>query len=131
MICLQDIFDEGQYVEPMNYLPIIPTVLCKNNIGVAVGYAMHNQAYNPLDVIKACKQYLETGKISATISPYLRLIKKSNWRFIEDKLFNFGEWKFNQSKDLMAITDLPADTSYEDFEKLLNKSAYRVSVSNH
>lgn len=118
---LDFVFDEGQYVEPMNYLPIIPTVLCKNNIGVAVGYAMHNQAYNPLDVISACKQYLETGKISTTIWPYLRLIKKSNWRFIDDKLFNFGEWKFNQSKDLMTITDLPADTSYEDFEKLLNK----------
>lgn len=118
---LDFVFDEGQYVEPMNYLPIIPTVLCKNNIGVAVGYAMHNQAYNPLDVIKACKQYLDTGKISTTIFPYIRLIKKSNWRFIEDKLFNFGEWKFNQSKDLMTVTDLPADTSYEDFEKLLNK----------
>ena len=118
---LDFVFDEGQYVEPMNYLPIIPTVLCKNNIGVAVGYAMHNQAYNPLDVITACKQYLETGKISTTIWPYIRLIKKSNWRFIDDKLFNFGEWKFNQSKDLMTITDLPADTSYEDFEKLLNK----------
>lgn len=118
---LDFVFDEGQYVEPMNYLPIIPTVLCKNNIGVAVGYAMHNQAYNPLDVITACKQYLETGKISTTIWPYLRLIKKSNWRFIDDKLFNFGEWKFNQSKDLMTIADLPADTSYEDFEKLLNK----------
>lgn len=118
---LDFVFDEGQYVEPMNYLPIIPTVLCKNNIGVAVGYAMHNQAYNPLDVITACKQYLETGKISTTICPYLRLIKKSNWRFVDDKLFNFGEWKFNQSKDLMTITDLPADTSYEDFEKLLNK----------
>ena len=118
---LDFVFDEGQYVEPMNYLPIIPTVLCKNNIGVAVGYAMHNQAYNPLDVIVACKQYLETGKISTTIWPYLRLIKKSNWRFVDDKLFNFGEWKFNQSKDLMTITDLPADTSYEDFEKLLNK----------
>ena len=118
---LNFVFDEGQYVEPMNYLPIIPTVLCKNNIGVAVGYAMHNQAYNPLDVIVACKQYLETGKISTTIWPYLRLIKKSNWRFVDDKLFNFGEWKFNQSKDLMTISDLPADTSYEDFEKLLNK----------
>ena len=48
---LDFVFEEGQYVEPMTYLPIIPTVLCKNNIGVAVGYSMHNQAYNPLDII--------------------------------------------------------------------------------
>lgn len=118
---LDFVFEEGQYVEPMNYLPVIPTVLCKNNIGVAVGYAMRNQSYNPLDIIKACKQYLENGEISISILPYIRNIKKSNWRYIEDKLYNFGEWKFVQSRDTMFVTDLPADTSYEDFEKLLNK----------
>ena len=71
---LDHVFEEGQYVEPMTYLPIIPTVLCKNNIGVAVGYSMHNQAYNPLDIIEACKEVLNSRadkkeKIT-TYSPY-------------------------------------------------------------
>ena len=123
---LDFIFEEGQYVEPMTYLPIIPTVLCKNNIGVAVGYSMHNQAYNPLDIIDACKEVLNSRadkkeKISTTIYPYIRGIKKSNWRYEEGNWYNYGEWKFNQAKDLMIVTDLPADVSYEDFEKLLYK----------
>ena len=123
---LDFIFEEGQYVEPMTYLPIIPTVLCKNNIGVAVGYSMHNQAYNPLDIIDACKEVLNSRadkkeKISVTIYPYIRGIKKSNWRYEEGNWYNYGEWKFNQAKDLMIVTDLPADVSYEDFEKLLYK----------
>lgn len=123
---LNHIFEEGQYVEPMTYLPIIPTVLCKNNIGVAVGYSMHNQAYNPLDVIDACKEVINAradkkDKIKTIIRPYLRGIKQNNWRFEEGFWFNYGEWKLNQSKDLMIVTDLPADVSYEDFEKLLNK----------
>ena len=123
---LNHIFEEGQYVEPMTYLPIIPTVLCKNNIGVAVGYSMHNQAYNPLDIIDACKEVVNAradkkDKIKTTIRPYLRGIKQNNWRFEEGFWFNYGEWKLNQSKDLMIVTDLPADVSYEDFEKLLNK----------
>ena len=123
---LDFIFEEGQYVEPMTYLPIIPTVLCKNNIGVAVGYSMHNQAYNPLDIIDACKEVLNSHadkkeKISVTIYPYIRGIKKSNWRYEEGNWYNYGEWKFNQAKDLMIVTDLPADVSYEDFEKLLYK----------
>ena len=123
---LDFIFEEGQYVEPMTYLPIIPTVLCKNNIGVAVGYSMHNQAYNPLDVIEACKEVVEAradkkDKIKIHVRPYLRGIKKENWRFEEGSWYNYGEWKLNQSKDLMVVTDLPADVSYEDFEKLLNK----------
>ena len=123
---LDFIFEEGQYVEPMTYLPIIPTVLCKNNIGVAVGYSMHNQAYNPLDIIDACKEVLNSRadkkeKISTTIYPYIRGIKKANWRYEEGNWYNYGEWKFNQAKDLMIVTDLPADVSYEDFEKLLYK----------
>ena len=123
---LDFIFEEGQYVEPMTYLPIIPTVLCKNNIGVAVGYSMHNQAYNPLDIIDACKEVLNSRadkkeKISTTIYPYIRGIKKANWRYEDGNWYNYGEWKFNQAKDLMIVTDLPADVSYEDFEKLLYK----------
>ena len=123
---LDFIFEEGQYVEPMTYLPIIPTVLCKNNIGVAVGYSMHNQAYNPLDIIDACKEVLNSRadkkeKILVTIYPYIRGIKKANWRYEEGNWYNYGEWKFNQAKDLMIVTDLPADVSYEDFEKLLYK----------
>ena len=123
---LNHIFEEGQYVEPMTYLPIIPTVLCKNNIGVAVGYSMHNQAYNPIDVIDACKEVIEARAdkkdiIQTIIRPYIRGIKKSNWKFEEGNWYNYGEWKFNQAKDLMIVTDLPADISYEDFEKLLYK----------
>ena len=123
---LDFVFEEGQYVEPMTYLPIIPTVLCKNNIGVAVGYSMHNQAYDPIDIIEACKEVLNAradkkDKIKTIVRPYIRGIKKENWRFEEGAWYNYGEWKFNQSKDLMIVTDLPADVSYEDFEKLLYK----------
>lgn len=118
---LNFLFEEGQYVEPMTYLPIIPTILCKNNIGVAVGYSMHNQAYNPLDVIDACVDYIKSGKIKTTIRPYIRGIKQGNWKYVNDHWYNFGDWSINQSKDLLIVNDLPADTSYEDFEKLLNK----------
>ena len=123
---LDFVFEEGQYVEPMTYLPIIPTVLCKNNIGVAVGYSMHNQAYNPLDIIEACKEVLNAradkkDKIKTVIYPYIRGIKKENWRYEDGNWFNYGEWKLNQAKDFMNVLDLPADVSYEDFEKLLIK----------
>lgn len=123
---LNFVFEEGQYVEPMTYLPIIPTVLCKNNIGVAVGYSMHNQAYNPIDIIEACKEVLNSradkkDKIKTTIYPYIRGIKKSNWIYEDGAWYNYGEWKLNQTKDLMIVTDLPADISYEAFEKMLNK----------
>lgn len=118
---LNFVFEEGQYVEPMNYLPIIPTILCKNNIGVAVGYSMHNQSCNPLDVIDACKDVINTGEVNTLIRPYVRGIKQSNWSLIDGTWYNFGEWKYNAASDVMYVEDLPADTSYEQFEKMLDK----------
>lgn len=121
----EQIFEEGQYVEPICYYPIIPTVLCKNNQGIAIGYAMHNQAYNPIDIIDACLELLKSNKelkeFKTSIRPYVKGTKQDNWKFEEGKWYSYGEWKMNKSKDLFTITDLPADVSYEGFEKLLNK----------
>lgn len=121
----EQIFEEGQYVEPICYYPIIPTVLCKNNKGIAIGYAMHNQACNPIDVIDACLEILKSKKelnlFKTIIRPYVKGTKQDNWKYIDGKWFSYGEWKVNKSKDLFVVTDLPADVSYEDFEKLLNK----------
>ena len=114
-------FEEGQYVEPYNYLPIIPTLLCKNNVGVAVGYSMRSQAYNPVNVIDACLDVLKEGEVKTQIRPYVRGIKNKNWRYENGAWMNYGEWEINEDKDIMVVKDLPADTSYEQFEKLLNK----------
>lgn len=120
------IFEEGQYVEPMNYLPIIPTVLCEQNLGVAVGYSMHNMSYSPLDVIDACLEYVNNPKLTmfkTCIHPYIKGIKPKNWVYKNEfgVWYNYGEYKLDKKKDIMYVTDLPADTSYEAFEKLLNK----------
>lgn len=120
---LDFVFDEGQYVEPEYYLPIIPTVLTKNNIGVAVGYAMHNIARNPIDIINACIEYIKTEDIKSSIRPYIRGIDNTSWSFdsSDSKWYCKGVWKYNISKDKMSVTDLPYDMTYESFEKLLNK----------
>lgn len=120
---LNFIQEEGQSVEPQHYLPIIPVVLCNMTMGIANGYSFHSMAYHPIDVIDACIERLKSPKkqITTIIRPYLRDIKQSNFRFEDDQWVNYGEWKVNQSKDLITVTDLPYDVTYEDFEKTLGK----------
>lgn len=113
--------DEGQKVEPVKYLPIIPNVLSNLNMGIANGYSFHAMSWHPIDIIDSCTELLTDGCISTNIHPYLRDIKECNWKYIGDKWYCFGEWKINQSTDTLLITDLPCDTTYVDFEKLLNK----------
>lgn len=125
---LNFVFEEGQYVEPEHYLPIIPAVLCRNNIGVAVGYAMHNISYSPVDVTNACIEYLKSGKISKTIiCPYIKGIdNETMWRRDTDKDGNAvwvceGKFDCNKARDKMTVVSLPYDVTFDSFEKLLTK----------
>lgn len=120
---LNFVFDEGQYVEPEYYLPVIPAVLCKNNIGVAVGYAMRNISYSPVDVCAACIELLKTNKISKTqIMPYVRGIdNKTAWSKTADGQFVCAGKAEQLKGDKLRVTALPYDMTYDSFEKLLNK----------
>ena len=133
---LDFIEEEGQVVEPMQYYPIVPNVLCNMAMGIANGYSFHTMAWHPIDVVDSCLEYLNAKptdkvKIKTVLRPYLRDIKQDNWKFENGKWYCYGEWKFNQSKDLMTITDLSADMTYVEFEKILNKLCEKEYIKDY
>lgn len=118
--------EEGQKVEPKYYLPIIPTVLTSTQIGLAPGYRFSCISYNPIDIIDNCMSYIKDTTLQKTIRPYIRGIKTYNWKYETDNngnsyWVNYGEWMYNKSKDIMWITDLPYDVTFDAFESMLNK----------
>lgn len=120
---LEYVFDEGQYIEPVTYFPIIPTVLTSRNEGMAPGYKFMSFSYNPLDIIDACIEKLKTGKIKKTvIRPFVRGIDPES--FIKDektgRWLNKGSYKVDVDNDLLQITDLPYNVSFDKIEKALN-----------
>ena len=125
--CVNYVFDEGEWLEPVYYLPIIPTVLTSRGIGMAPGYRFSTMSYNPIDIIDNCINVIKKGTTLKPSRPYVRGVKTYNWKFIVDEekgttyWENYGEWSYNKSRDIMIITDFPYDVTYDDFEKLLNK----------
>lgn len=118
--------EEGQPVEPKYYLPIIPVILAQRQDGMAPGYRFSNMSYNPIDLIDACLQCLNSRKKENkledfVIHPYIRGIKKKNWKLEEGKWVNYGEFKWDDKRKEIIITDLPYDWDFDSFEKLLNK----------
>ena len=53
--------------------------------------------------------------------PYIRGIKRKNWKLEDGKWVNYGEFTYNDKKKEIIITDLPYDIEFAKFEKLLNK----------
>lgn len=122
---LEFLEEEGESVEPKYYLPIIPVVLCQRQQGMAPGYAFSTMSYNPIDIIDACKLVLESKAKEPlkdfVVHPYVRDIKKKNWKIEEGAWVNYGEFKWDEKKKQITITDLPYDVDFDTFEKLLNK----------
>ncbi len=122
--------EEGQSVEPKYYLPIIPVILAQRQDGLAPGYRFSNMSYDPIDIIDACKECLTSRKkeplADFILHPYIRDIKKKNWKYETDEnnnghWVNYGEFKWDDKKKEIIIKDLPYDMDFDSFEKLLNK----------
>ncbi len=132
---LKYVFDEGEYLEPQYYLPIIPTVLTSRNIGMAPGYRFSTMSYNPIDITDACINILKNQDFKSP-RPYIRDIKQSSWKFIIDNESqtsyweNRGKWEYNVPKDKMIVTDLPYDQTFDSFEKLLNKAIEKSYIKD-
>lgn len=130
--------EEGQQVEPKYYLPIIPVVICQRQQGMAPGYAFSTMSYNPVDVIDACKEVLTSRKKKPlddmTIHPYVRGIKKKNWKYESDSWVNYGEYKWDDKKKTITVTDLTYDMDFDSFDKLLDRMIENEDIkswSNH
>jgi DNA topoisomerase-2 len=120
---LEYVFDEGSYLEPKNYWPIIPTVLTSRSEGMAPGYKFSSFSYNPIDIIAACTEILKNGKIKKTvIRPFVRGIKPENFTFDKEanKWVNNAIYTIDEKKEIIDITDLPYDQGFDKFEKKLN-----------
>ena len=90
---------------------------------MAPGYKFSSFSYNPVDVIDACIEMLNTGDIKETvIRPYVRGISEDRFTFDTDvnKWLNSGVYIVDIKNDIFQVTDLPYDTGFDKFEKRLN-----------
>ncbi|CUG90622.1 kinetoplast and nucleus-associated type II DNA topoisomerase, putative [Bodo saltans] len=55
---LQFVEDEGKYVEPRFYVPIIPMLLVNGSVGIGFGFACTVQMHHPLDVVTVVRRMM-------------------------------------------------------------------------
>jgi DNA topoisomerase-2 len=57
---LEQVIDDGDLVEPIYYVPIIPMILCNGCVaGIGTGWSCNVPCYNPLDLIECIKVWLD------------------------------------------------------------------------
>jgi len=128
---LQYRFEEGDSIEPMFYVPIIPMILVNGSEGIGTGWSCKIPQYNPLDIIARIKSWLYNEEIDEMIpwySGYMGKIEKvSQYKYISyPRVKKYGNG--------YKITELPIGMSIDacklKIEKLLNDGCITKRQNN-
>lgn len=114
-------YDDGTKVEPIHYLPIIPTVLVNGTSGIAVGVASNILNRDSIELIDSILEYIQKGKITKELKP-----KYSNYDFKVKQGDSKLKWIYTGEYEILndttlRIFNLPPSVKYDDIEELLRE----------
>ena len=118
--------EEDQQIEPKYYVPIIPMVLVNGANGIGTGWSTFIPNHNPLDIIEQLINLINTG-VCVDIHPFYHrhtgLMEKSedDVKFGKIKYYTHGEFKLNQIKNQLTISELPVSTWTNNYKERLDK----------
>lgn len=121
---LEHCVDDGLEVEPVTYVPIIPTVLVNGAEGIGTGWSTQVPTHHPLDVIDAVRAWVEAGGdpeaplLPKPLTPWVRgyngsLAYKSGRGFTTTGIVGW------ESKSRIRITELPVGRWTDDYKEFL------------
>lgn len=120
--------DDGIEIEPVYYVPILPMVLINGAQGIGTGYSTNIPCYNPKDIIKNIKLYLQNKELNELVPWY----KGYKGKVIKDENDNFtmnGNYSMHNDNSL-KITEIPIGIGIDDYkeflEKLISNNNYEI-----
>lgn len=121
---LDYINDDGDLVEPIYYVPIIPMILVNGTKGIGTGFSTDIMPYNPNQIVSYLEGllsgYHEIKQKSLKIEPYYRgfkgtitAIDETNKRYLIRGCYQI------LGSDKIKITELPIGTWTQDYKEFL------------
>ena len=125
-VLLENIIEDGEDIEPMYFVPILPTVLINGCIaGIGTGWSCSIPCYNPKDVVKCVKCWLNNEEIPEII-PWYRgftgeIVKSSEGRYI-----SWGTLGIKQNSKV--VSELPVGMWTDNFKDFLDDLLEQKSI---
>jgi DNA topoisomerase-2 len=135
-VLMESVIDDGDEVEPVFYVPILPMILINGTEGIGTGWACSVPCYNPLDIIECVKTWIEnencvnldngmTVSLLPDIKPWYRGFTGSIVDSGDGKYTTFGVCERDDSKkNTVVITEIPVFTSIVSVKEKLDELTY-------
>ncbi|BAU80081.1 DNA topoisomerase II [Tokyovirus A1] len=124
------VFEDNEYNEPINYIPIIPLIVVNGACGIGTGHSTEIPPHNPLEVCQWIRCWLdeqETPKLSPWWKGFngtmeveegkvktfgvLEKMSKTKWKIVETPV---GLWTYDCKKHLENLESQKHIKSFED-----------------
>lgn len=112
--------DDGQSVEPVYYVPIIPMVLVNGALGIGTGFSTSIPLYNPADIIRVIQKKIENPDYKEDIIPWYKGFKGTVSKVENQKYVTEGIYDIEKNK-VFVIKELPIGVWTENYIAFLEK----------
>ena len=129
---LENVEDDGDIVEKIYYVPVIPMILVNGTSGIGTGFSTNIPSYDPIKLIEWIRVWIKTGgKVTedlgdgVTVSEGPDLIPwyrgfKGVVKLVGSKIFTYGVIE-DKGKGKYRVTELPVGMKNWSIRKFKNK----------
>ena len=110
--------DDGQVVEPLFYVPILPIILINGTTGIGTGWSSSIPQFNPLDIIYNIRCLMD-DKPQSNLMPWFRGFIGPIYKASSNKWITKGRYKIIDNTTI-EITELPIGFWTQNFKELLD-----------
>lgn len=112
---------DPEHEPPAFYVPVIPLVLANGVKGIATGFATNILPRDPLDIARACREFVDTGNIDKKIAVKFPEFKGTvTFNPDENRFYCNGGFQ-RKSKTVILITEVPYGFDREGYVQVLDK----------
>lgn len=113
--------DDPEHEPPAFYVPVIPLVLANGVKGIATGFATNILPRDPDDLIRACQEYIKTGKIKSKVKiKFPDFNGTVTYNEEENRYYCNGVFE-KKGKTVLLITEVPYGYDRESYVEVLDK----------
>jgi DNA topoisomerase-2 len=122
---LQRVVDDGEVVEPVWYIPVIPMVLVNGTDGIGTGFSSQIPCYNPIDIVNNIFHKLNNEE-QVPMVPWYRNFKGHIIKISSTKYEIRGVYK-RVGGNKLEISELPIGTWTTPYKNFLEK----ITIGNN
>jgi len=112
---------DPEHEPPAFYVPVIPLVLANGIKGIATGFATNILPRDPIDIARACREYVTKGKIGKKVAiKFPDFTGTVEYDPEQDRFTCLGSYEL-KSKTVLLITEVPYGFDRESYVKILDK----------